>query len=216
MVLGREDKRRSPQSAGLRRLRPRSILGPVHLAEVLVNDVAILLDLYALCILAWAFMSFFPGAYGTPVGHLLEEIVMPVVRPLRRILPTIAGLDFSPLLALVLVYAVAQLLQTLAQRNFVNPVAVIFTVIFGFIDAVVLVILVLLLIRVLMTFLRVDPWHPFVYSIRRITDNLVAPVQRAVRVQADMAALIGLVIAVAVYIVLAQLLFPLLQSSLGY
>jgi YggT family protein len=188
----------------------------VHLAEVLVNDVAILLDLYALCILAWAFMSFFPGAYGTPVGHLLEEIVMPVVRPLRRILPTIAGLDFSPLLALVLVYAVAQLLQTLAQRNFVNPVAVIFTVIFGFIDAVVLVILVLLLIRVLMTFLRVDPWHPFVYSIRRITDNLVAPVQRAVRVQADMAALIGLVIAVAVYIVLAQLLFPLLQSSLGY
>lgn len=187
----------------------------MHLADILVNDVAVLLDLYALCILAWAFMSFFPDAYGTPVGHLLEALVMPVVRPLRRVLPTIAGLDFSPLLAMVLVYAVAQLLQQLAQQNFANPVAAVFSVVFGFITAVALVIVVLLLIRVLISLLRVDPWHPFVHSIRRITDGLVAPIQRAARVQADMAAVIGLAIAVVVYIALAQLLFPALQSGLN-
>ena len=83
----------------------------MHLAEILVKDVAVLLDLYALCILAWAFMSFFPNSYASPIGHLLEELVMPVIRPLRRVLPMVAGLDFSPLLALVLVYAVAQLLE---------------------------------------------------------------------------------------------------------
>lgn len=187
----------------------------MHIAEILVNDVSVLLEIYALCILIWAFMSFFPEAYATPVGHLLEALVMPVIRPLRRVLPTIAGLDFSPLLALVLIFAVAELLQDLAANDFANPVGIIFTVIFDFISAVVLVIVVLLLIRVLIGALHVDPWHPFVYSIKRITDDLVAPIQRAAKVRSEMAAVIGLVIAVVVYIALAQVLFPSLLHSLN-
>jgi YggT family protein len=185
----------------------------MHLADVLVNDVAVLLDIYAICILAWAFMSFFPEAYATPIGHLLEALVMPVIRPLRRVLPVIAGLDFSPLLALVLVFAVAELLEDLAHNNFANPVYVIFNVVFQFIGAVVLVILVLLLIRVLIGALRVDPWHPFVFSIKRITDTFVNPIQRAAKVGAESAAVIGLVISVVVYVALAQVLFPALLNS---
>jgi YggT family protein len=177
--------------------------------------VAVLLDLYMLCILAWAFMSFFPDSYASPIGHLLEELVMPVIRPIRRVLPRVAGLDFSPLLALLLVYALGQLLEQLADSGFVDPIAAIFSVLFTFISAVVLVLLVLLLIRVLITFLHVDPWHPFVYSVRRITDGLVSPIQRAAGVQADLAAVIALVIAVAVYIALAQVLFPILQNGLN-
>ncbi len=186
----------------------------MHLAEILVQDVSWLLYIYMICILAWAFMSFFPDAYATPIGRLLESLVMPVIRPIRRFLPAIAGLDFSPLLALIVVYAVAELLQELASTGFVNLISTVFDVIFQFISALVLVILVLLLIRVLLGFLHVDPWHPFVYSLRRITDRLVAPIQRSARVQADMAAMIGLVIAVVVYIALAQVLFPILTRGL--
>ncbi|HUY08989.1 MAG TPA: YggT family protein [Candidatus Dormibacteraeota bacterium] len=186
----------------------------MHLAEILVNDVSVLLEIYALCILAWAFMSFFPEAYATPVGHLLEALVMPVIRPLRRVLPPIAGLDFSPLLALILVFALAELLQKLASSDFANPVSIIFSVIFEFISAVALVIVVLLLIRVLITALHLDPWHPFVYSIKRITDRLIAPIERAAKVQTEMAAVIGLVIAIVVYIALAEVLFPSLLNSL--
>jgi YggT family protein len=186
----------------------------MHLAEILVNDVSVLLEIYALCILAWAVMSFFPEAYATPVGHLLEALVMPVIRPLRRVLPTIAGLDFSPLLALVLIFAVAELLNDLASSDFTNPLAIVFNVVFEFISAVALVIVVLLLIRVLISALHLDPWHPFVYSIKRITDRLVAPIESGAKVQAEMAAAIGLVIAVVVYIALAQVLFPTLLRSL--
>ncbi|MGH7609855.1 MAG: YggT family protein [Candidatus Dormibacteria bacterium] len=187
----------------------------MHVARVLVNDLAFLLDLYALCILVWAFMSFFPDAYSSPLGHLLEDIVMPVVRPLRRVVPIIAGLDFSPLLALVLVYAVAELLQKLAQGGFVDPLAAIVTVVFYFIQALVLVILILLLIRVVIGLLQVDPWHPLVSAIKRLTDGLLAPIQRWVRVQGELAAVIGLVVTVAVYIALTQFLFPAIQGGLG-
>ncbi|HEY6537410.1 MAG TPA: YggT family protein [Candidatus Dormibacteraeota bacterium] len=186
----------------------------MHLAAVLVNDLAFLLEIYALCILAWAFMTFFPSAYATPVGHLLESLVMPIIRPLRRLLPTIAGLDFSPLLALVLVFAAAELLRDLASNNFADPLSAIFSVVFEFISAVILVIFVLLLIRVLIGILHVDPWHPFVFSIRRITDAFVTPIQRAARVQVEAAAVIGLIASLVVYIVLAQILFPTLLDGL--
>ncbi|MGH7641040.1 MAG: YggT family protein [Candidatus Dormibacteria bacterium] len=187
----------------------------MHIATVLVNDVSVLLDIYALCIIAWAFMSFFPDAYATPIGHLLESLVMPVIRPLRRMLPTIAGLDFSPLLALVLVYAVGEILRELAASGFANPVYAVFNIVFEFITALIVVVLVLLLIRVLIGALHVDPWHPFVYAIRHITDGFVSPIQRSARVTAEIAAVIGLVIAVVAYFALAQLLFPTLLNGLN-
>lgn len=187
----------------------------MHLARVLVGDLAFLLDIYAICILVWAILSFFPEAYSSPLGHLLEDLVMPVIRPLRRVLPLIAGLDFSPLLALVLVYAVASLLRQLANAGFIDPLGAIATVVFYFVQALVLVLLILLLIRVVIGVLHVDPWHPLVSAIRRLTDGLIAPIERMVRVQAEVAAVIGLVVAIVAYVALSQFVFPAIQSGLG-
>ncbi|MGA9774418.1 MAG: YggT family protein, partial [Candidatus Dormiibacterota bacterium] len=94
----------------------------MNLAVVLVGDLATLLNIYALCIFAWALLSFFPGTQGSSLGRLLDTLVMPVIAPLRRILPSIGGMDFSPLLAIVLVYAVAGALQGAASSGFVNVV----------------------------------------------------------------------------------------------
>jgi hypothetical protein len=40
----------------------------VNVAAVLVGDLATLLDIYALCILVWAMLTFFPGASGSAIG----------------------------------------------------------------------------------------------------------------------------------------------------
>ncbi|MHB1501149.1 MAG: YggT family protein, partial [Candidatus Dormibacteria bacterium] len=86
----------------------------MNVPAILVGDLATLLDIYALCILVWALLTFFPGASGSAIGRLLDELVLPVIRPLRRILPTLGGMDLSPVLAMVITYAVAGLLQGLA------------------------------------------------------------------------------------------------------
>jgi YggT family protein len=46
-----------------------------------------------------------PGGY-SPMQSLLAALCEPVLRPIRRIIPPIAGLDFSPLWALILIRAV--------------------------------------------------------------------------------------------------------------
>jgi YggT family protein len=184
----------------------------MNVAVVLVDDLATLLDIYAICILAWALLSFFPGGQGSSIGRLLDTLVMPVIQPLRRLLPTMAGMDFSPLLAIVLAYALAGVLQGMASSGFLNPVGTVVTVVLGFFSAVLLIIVLLLLVRVLLGFLHVDPWHPMVYSIKRITDTFVVPVGRAVHTTGETSAITTLVIFLIVYIGLAQILFPVLQT----
>lgn len=47
-----------------------------------------------------------------PVGRFLLEVTDPILAPLQKILPPMAGLDFSPILALIVI----QILQSLAQH----------------------------------------------------------------------------------------------------
>jgi YggT family protein len=51
-------------------------------------------------------LSWFAQARYSPVAALLADIVNPVMRPVRRIVPPIGGLDLSPLLVLLLIQAI--------------------------------------------------------------------------------------------------------------
>ena len=187
----------------------------VNLAVVLVGDIATLLNLYALCIFVWALLSFFPGSQGSTLGRLLDSLVMPVIAPLRRLLPRIGGLDFSPLLAIVLVYALAGALQGAANSGFVNVPGTVISVVLEFLSALLVVIVLLLLIRVLIGLLHVDPWHPLVHAVRQITDAFVDPVGRLSRTRGESAAVLAFVVFLMLYVGLVQILFPILQNGAG-
>ncbi|HET8692544.1 MAG TPA: YggT family protein [Steroidobacteraceae bacterium] len=68
------------------------------------------LVLYTILIFAQAILSFFPGAR-SPVTALLHSLCEPVLRPFRRILPIVGGLDFSPLVAILLLTALRIMLR---------------------------------------------------------------------------------------------------------
>lgn len=69
----------------------------VSLAELLSK----LIYLYIFAIIIQAVASWIaPGAYN-PVLSLINTITDPLLRPIRRILPNLGGLDLSPLIAIV-------------------------------------------------------------------------------------------------------------------
>ena len=61
------------------------------------------------------FMRSFLGA--------LDKITEPLYRPIRRILPDFGGIDFSPLVALLIIIAVQMLLGGLARDLMASGVA---------------------------------------------------------------------------------------------
>jgi YggT family protein len=62
---------------------------------------------YFVSIFLYVILSWVGQRQYNPIGAILGEIVEPVLRPARRILPPIAGLDLAPLLVLILLQAAA-------------------------------------------------------------------------------------------------------------
>ncbi|HHG7980954.1 TPA: YggT family protein [Streptococcus pneumoniae] len=71
----------------------------IFLIRMIYNAV----DIYSLILVAFAVMSWFPGAYESSLGRWIVELVKPVLAPLQRLPLQIAGLDLSVWVAIVLV-----------------------------------------------------------------------------------------------------------------
>jgi YggT family protein len=83
------------------RLRTGVVYPFLPLAAAALRQLAnATLLLYTILIFAQAILSFVPGAR-SPVTSLLYSLCEPVLRPIRRLLPIVGGLDFSPLVAIL-------------------------------------------------------------------------------------------------------------------
>lgn len=76
------------------------------LREALVT----VLQTYTVAILLYALLSLLVQGQYHPLGALLSVICEPVLGPLRRVIPPVGGLDFSPLVALLLLQAAKMLI----------------------------------------------------------------------------------------------------------
>lgn len=63
-----------------------------------------LLNIYALILLVRALMSWFDPGFRTQVGQVIFKLTEPVVGPIRQVMPSTGGIDFSVMIAIFLIY----------------------------------------------------------------------------------------------------------------
>jgi YggT family protein len=152
-----------------------------------------------------------------PVVRWLRIIVDPILAPFRRILPHFSGIDFSPILAIVVIYFVAGILQTLVIGGGVDPAKAVVALIEQVVVDIAIAIAVLVFVRVLLALFHADPWHPLVQMLRTMTNPLVAPFAGLRRGRSasgiDYPAIAAL-IAYIVLIIVIRLLFDFLITSI--
>jgi YggT family protein len=71
------------------------------------------LNLFFFAILIRIILSWIAPHTYNPITALLTTLSEPILRPFRRVVPSIGGLDISPIFALVLLQAIVILLQSL-------------------------------------------------------------------------------------------------------
>ena len=80
---------------------------------LLLRLISFFFTLYTLAFIARAFLSWMRISSYLPVARFLIQITEPVLAPLRRYIPPVGGLDFTPMVALLILWFVEQLLRTL-------------------------------------------------------------------------------------------------------
>ena len=82
----------------------------VWLQAIAVELVQALLRTYFYAILLYALLSLVAPAGYSPLQSVLASICEPILRPFRRLIPPIAGIDLSPLWAVIAIQAILLLL----------------------------------------------------------------------------------------------------------
>jgi len=75
-----------------------------NLLLALANLVNLVLEAYFWIIIAGAVLSWVSPDPSNPLVRFLRRVTEPVLRPIRRRLPTGMGLDFSPMVVLLAIY----------------------------------------------------------------------------------------------------------------
>jgi YggT family protein len=81
---------------------------------LLAAVVTLLIQLYSFVILARVLMSWINIDPYSPLARTIYDLTEPVLAPVRNLLPPAAGLDFSPIIVIILL----QVLQSLLVATF--------------------------------------------------------------------------------------------------
>jgi YggT family protein len=69
---------------------------------ILIQAIEALSFLLILAVLVDVILGYFMDPYH-PIRRTLDSIVQPMLAPIRRVLPTLGGFDFSPLVLIILI-----------------------------------------------------------------------------------------------------------------
>ncbi len=86
-------------------------LAPLALLAGSLNDLLrMLLGLYLVLIVIAVLLSWFGRGVRHPIVPLIWQLTDPVLAPLRRLIPPLAGVDFSPLIAILVLQFLLRLI----------------------------------------------------------------------------------------------------------
>jgi YggT family protein len=98
---------------------------PLLLAWSALGVVSLLINIYFFALLAMIILSWVAGGSRHPAIYLLHQITEPVMAPLRKLLPPMGGMDFSPILVFILINVLQIALRHIATGAGLHPALVI-------------------------------------------------------------------------------------------
>jgi YggT family protein len=81
---------------------------------IFIRIINFIANILVLVIIVDAIVSFFLSPYH-PLRSFLDRIVQPLLRPIRRVVPLIGNLDFSPVVLIIAIELIAYILGILIQ-----------------------------------------------------------------------------------------------------
>ena len=87
--------------------------------------IGLLVNIYFFALLAMIILSWVAAGSRHPAIYLLYQITEPVMAPVRKLLPPMGGLDFSPILVFILINIIQIALRHMAESVGLHPALVI-------------------------------------------------------------------------------------------
>jgi len=78
--------------------------------DSLITLIIYLFNALTLIVIARALLSWFDPGMRSSVGKILVDITEPMLAPIRRMIPSAGGLDFSPIILIILLQFIERII----------------------------------------------------------------------------------------------------------
>ncbi|MBM68879.1 MAG: YggT family protein [Haliea sp.] len=149
------------------------------LSDILAYLLQTVLNLALLAMLLRFLLQLVRADYYNPVSQFLARVTNPLVLPLRRVIPSVRGLDLSTLL-LALLLQMAAIVALLALNGFGPPGVLTLLVwsVLGLVGLLVNVYFFALLAMIILSWVAPGSRHPALLLLFQLTEPVMAPFRR--------------------------------------
>jgi YggT family protein len=182
----------------------------------LAQIISLVVRIEIILIFARVLLSWFPGIPPWhPLVRALAAVTDPILLPFRRMLPTIGGLDFSPIVAIIALQLVGGFVVDLIEPRGGSLAFSLAVAARDVVHAILLILIIIVGLRLVVSFLKVSPFHPAVRLIRDMSTPLVRPFAGVASrsTATDVPAIVALVVYIVLIVIADRLLDDLITST---
>lgn len=136
-------------------------------------------SLYLIVVLLRFILQLVRADFYNPLSQFVVKATHPLLRPLRRIIPSIGGLDLSSLvLALLVQMLIMALLLLLAYGGIGNPFLLIVWALVGILGLFLKIFFFALLASVILSWVAPNSYNPGALLVHQLCEPLLSPIRR--------------------------------------
>lgn len=180
--------------------------------------ISVIFDLYILAVMLRFLLQWVRADFYNPFSQFLVKVTNPALRPLRRIIPGYAGIDWPSILLMLILQAVELVLISLLKIGIVPAVSgLVVLSIAQLLQLAVWIYIVLILVQVILSWVNPHAYSPVTVLMYQLTDPIMRPVRRMIP-PAGGFDWSPLVVIIALNLILILVIAPLgdLGQSLSY
>ncbi len=153
-------------------------MGSTYFTNPIIFLVRIIFEFYLLVIMLRFILQWIRADFYNPVSQFIVKITNPLIIPLRKIIPGIAGLDLASLVLMISV-AILQILVISMLSGFVPSMAMLISR--GMVDLITLFLNIYfftIIIQVVLSWIAPHQYNPIIALIHQLNEPLLRPIRK--------------------------------------
>lgn len=153
-------------------------MGPGYFTSPLEFLISTLFSLYVLALMLRFLLAWVRADFYNPVSQFLVKITQPILLPVRRVIPSIGGVDMASIVVMLLVQMIGIALILLLRGGGIPPQTLIFVSLAELTDLAFKVFTYSIVIQAVLSWINPGTYNPVVSLLHALTEPLLGPVRR--------------------------------------
>ena len=151
-----------------------------YLNDPLAFLVNTLVGLYILAVMLRFMLQWFRADFYNPISQFLVRITHPVLRPMRRVIPSTGSIDTASIVLMLLLQFAALWIVFSMQGRAPAPGALLALSTWELVNLLLNVFLFATIIRIVLSWVNPGAHHPAISILESLTDPLLNPLRRMI------------------------------------